>query len=110
MNIQRKIKISGFTMAEVAARMKNQRGGTGISQGSLSTAINGNPSIDKLREVADIIGMSLSELVADGDNSDFIAMIRRDGKYYHALSEDDLRALLDQWNAESERRQHRRLK
>ena len=42
-----------------------QRGGVGISQGALSTALNGNPTIDKLQEIADIIGVTLSELVAD---------------------------------------------
>lgn len=67
MKIQAKIKSKGFTVAQVAARMKNNRGGIGISQGSLSTALNGNPTIDKLKEVADIIGVSLSELVKEDD-------------------------------------------
>lgn len=68
MNIQKKIKDYGFTIAEVAAKMKNSRGGVGISQGSLSTALNANPTISRLQEIADIIGCSLSELVADEDN------------------------------------------
>lgn len=67
MNIQAKIRQQGFTIAQVAAKMKKKSGGVGISQGSLSTILNGNPTIDKLREVADIIGISLSELVADDD-------------------------------------------
>lgn len=67
MNIQAKIKRQGFTIAQVAARMKKKSGGIGISQGSLSTILNGNPTIDKLKEVADIIGLSLSELVSDDD-------------------------------------------
>lgn len=37
----------------------------GVSQGSLSTILNGNPTIDKLQEIASIIGVSVSELVAD---------------------------------------------
>lgn len=65
MNIQKVIKAHGFTIASVAAKLKNSRGGIGISQGSLSSTLNGNPSIDKLQEIADIIGVSLSELVAD---------------------------------------------
>lgn len=68
MNIQAKIKQQGFTIAQVAARMKKKSGGIGISQGSLSTILNGNPTIDKLREVASIIGLSLSELVSDDDD------------------------------------------
>ena len=69
MNIQAKIKRQGFTIAQVAARMKKKSGGIGISQGSLSTILNGNPTIDKLKEVADIIGLSLSELVSDDDDT-----------------------------------------
>ncbi len=65
MNIQSKIKQQGFTVAQVASMMKKKRGGVGISQGSLSTILNGNPTIDKLKEIADIIGIPLSELVAD---------------------------------------------
>lgn len=65
MNIQAKIKQQGFTIAQVAAQMKKKSGGVGISQGSLSTMLNGNPTIDKLKEIADIIGLTLSELVAE---------------------------------------------
>lgn len=65
MNIQAKIKAKGFTVAQVASQMRTNRGNIGMSQGSLSSMLNGNPTIDKLKEVADIIGMSLSELVAD---------------------------------------------
>ena len=65
MNIQKVIKAHGFTIASVAAKLKNSRGGIGISQGALSSTLNGNPSIDKLQEIADIIGVSLSELVSD---------------------------------------------
>lgn len=65
MNIQKVIKAHGFTIASVAAKLKNNRGGVGISQGALSSTLSGNPSIDKLKEIADIIGVSLSELVAD---------------------------------------------
>lgn len=65
MNIKKVIKAHGFTIASVAAKLKNSRGGIGISQGALSSTLNGNPSIDKLQEIADIIGVSLSELVAD---------------------------------------------
>lgn len=69
MNIQKKIKDYGFTIAEVAAKMKNSRGGVGISQGSLSTALNANPTISRLQEIADIIGCSLSELVANDEDN-----------------------------------------
>lgn len=66
MNIQKVIKQQGFTLASVAAKMKNEREGKiGMSQGSLSTMLNRNPTITRLQEIADIIGVSLSELVSD---------------------------------------------
>lgn len=65
MNVQKVIKSHGWTLERVAKQLKNQRGGIGISQGALSTALNGNPTIDKLQEIATVIGVSLSELVAD---------------------------------------------
>ena len=69
MNIQKKIKDYGFTIAEVAEKMKNSRGGIGISQGSLSTALNANPTISRLQEIADIIGCPLTDLLADADTT-----------------------------------------
>lgn len=69
MNIQKKIKEHGYTIAEVAEKMKNSRGGVGISQGSLSTALNANPTISRLQEIANIIGCSLPELVADDNDN-----------------------------------------
>lgn len=69
MNIQKKIKERGYTIAQVAEKMKNSRGGVGISQGSLSTALNANPTVSRLQEIADIIGCSLPELVADDNDN-----------------------------------------
>ena len=46
--------------------MTNKRGGKqGISQSSLSQLLNGKTPLDRLQEIADIIGISVSELVAD---------------------------------------------
>ncbi len=66
MDIQKIIKQRGFTIKSVADQMSNTRENkVGISQGSLSTILNGNPSLDRLQEIARIIGVSLSELVKD---------------------------------------------
>lgn len=66
MNIQKIIKRQGFTIASVAAKMKNEREGKiGMTQGTLSSMLNKNPTITRLQEIADIIGVSVSELVAD---------------------------------------------
>lgn len=66
MDIQKIIKQRGFTIKSVADQMSNTRENkVGISQGSLSTILNGNPSLDRLQEIARIIGVPLSELVKD---------------------------------------------
>ena len=93
MNIKDKIKSAGWTISDIAAKMKNKQGECGISQQSLSQIINGNPTIAKLQEIADIMGISLSELVAD-EKSDFTALIKKGDSLYSASSVEELEALL----------------
>ena len=66
MNIKEQIQKRGFTISQVAALM------TGITQSSLSQIINGNPSLDKLKEIASIIGISVSELLQDESDNTII--------------------------------------
>lgn len=54
-----------MTIAEVAARLKNSRGGFGISQPSMSSLINGNPTFSRLQEIATILNITVSDLVRD---------------------------------------------
>lgn len=74
MDIKKVIKKQGWTLERVAAEMKKPNGEKGLPQSSLSQLIiNGNPSYLKLQEIANIIGVSVSELVADdGDNCQHI--------------------------------------
>ena len=62
MNIKKVIKDKGWTLERLAAQMTNKDGSQGVSQ-----MLSGNPTLDKLKEIASIIGVSLSELVSDGD-------------------------------------------
>lgn len=69
MSIKEQIQKRGFTISQVAAMMTNKNGEKGMSQSSLSQIINGNPSLDKLREIASILGISVSELLKeDGED------------------------------------------
>ena len=65
MNIKKVIRERGWTLERLASEMKNKNGEKGVSQASVSQLINGNPTIDKLQEIAAIIGISVSELVMD---------------------------------------------
>lgn len=94
MNIKDKIKSAGWTISDIAAKMKNKQGEYGISQQSLSQIINGNPTISKLQEIADIIGMPLSELVSEHPSSDFTALIKKGDSMYSASSIEELETLI----------------
>lgn len=67
MNIKKVIKAKGWTLEKLASQMTNKDGSLGVSQATISQMINGNPTLDKLKEIASIIGVSLAELVADED-------------------------------------------
>ena len=68
MDIRKRIKEQGFTQEDVAAKMKKPNGEVGLSQASLSQIIiNGNPTYQKLKEIADIIGISVAALVREED-------------------------------------------
>jgi len=67
MNIKKIIKNKGWTLERLASQMMNKDGSRGVSQAALSQVINGNPTIEKLKEIAQIIGVSLPELVGDGE-------------------------------------------
>lgn len=72
MNIKEQIQKRGFTVSQVAALMTNKKGEKGITQSSLSQIINGNPSLDKLKEIASIIGVTVSDLLRDEDDNTFV--------------------------------------
>lgn len=62
-----------------------------MSQQSMSALLkdDANPSINKLREIADILGVTLSELVSD-DDCDFIALISDAGETLRFNSKREL--------------------
>lgn len=56
MRIKEAIKEQGLTVQEVARRM-------GVKSPTLSRAINGNPTIGMLQRIADVLEISISELI-----------------------------------------------
>lgn len=70
MDIKKVIKDSGWTLERLAAEMTNKTGQKGISQPSVSQIVNGNPTLDKLQEIAGIIGVPVSELVKEENKED----------------------------------------
>lgn len=80
MDIKKRIKERGMTIVQVAEKM-------GITQPSLSQIINGNPSFSKLCEIAEILGISVSELVSDDEASDASLVCPHCGKAIHVKIE-----------------------
>ena len=69
MDIKKAIKESGYTISKVAERL-------GIAQPSLTAQlINGTMSLSRAKEIADIIGVPLSELVADENEQQGASLI-----------------------------------
>lgn len=64
-SIKNVIKAKGFTLEQVASQMENKNGGKGITQSALTQMLNGNPSISRVKEIAKILGVTVSELVGD---------------------------------------------
>lgn len=81
-NIKKVIKEKGFTLEQVASQMKagvrnedairrlKQKGeeasrSFSITQSALSQMLKGNPSISRVKEIAEIVGVSVSELIGD---------------------------------------------
>ena len=62
-DIKKKLKELGFTTQQIADKL-------GISQQAVSQAINGNPSLSRLIEIAGAMGISVSELVSDTPQQD----------------------------------------
>ena len=61
MDIKKVIKDHGYNSQKIAKALN-------ISQQAVSQAINGNPSLSRLQEIAGVLGISVSELVADDNN------------------------------------------
>ena len=79
MDIAKRIKERGMKLEDVASRLTNNRGTIGISQPSMSSLINGNPSYSRLKEIADILGITISELVAD-DTEEMVVTVPKNVK------------------------------
>lgn len=107
MDIKAKIKKQGFTISEVAAKMTTTdaegKPKVGISQSALSQMITGNPTLQRLQEIASIIGVSISELVSDGD---FTAFVRNGGELRAFDSAESLKEYVDELCGEAKRPIH----
>ncbi len=82
------IKQKGYTIEDVAKKME-------IKRESLSRAINGNPTLDTLKKIADALDVSVPELFAPQSGSDFTALIDNGGELKRFDSAEELKRFLE---------------
>ena len=58
LNIKQAVAANGLTLTEVADRM-------GITKGSLSQTVNGNPTFAYLRRIAEAVGCSVKDFIGE---------------------------------------------
>ena len=84
----------GLTMADIAKQI-------GISRVNLSNSLNGNPTLSRLREVAKILGVEVSELFKPTSTGKEVrGYLECDGRIVRINSLDDIRRFV--FYAESE--------
>lgn len=76
--------MKGITLQELAKRM-------GVTYQSLYESMTKNPSLNKLRQIAEALGVELYELFKPDD---FLAVIRKGGETYTFEREEDLKEWL----------------
>jgi transcriptional regulator with XRE-family HTH domain len=90
MRIKEVIKEKGLTIAEVAEKM-------GSKQPTLSQQINGNPTIETLQKIADVIGVNVTEFFEP--DSGLYGLVTFKGKIYKIDSSEKLQKLVEDVNS-----------
>ena len=78
-----------ITMGEIAEKI-------GISPVNLSSSLNGNPTLNRLQEVADILNLEVADLFIREKQSRIFGYLEVDGKPRRIDSIDTLRNLLSE--------------
>lgn len=94
MNLKKIIKDNGYTLDALAAKMTNRDGTQGVTRQSVISIIQGNPSIGKLQEIANIIGVPVSVLVAEPSDESITGIINYNGKAIQANNFCELQAIM----------------
>ncbi len=87
LRIKELCKEKHITMAEIAAKI-------GINPITLSQSLNGNPTLSRLQEVADVLGVGVNELF-DTKIHSIYGCLWVNGKPYVVNTEDDVQKGLD---------------
>ena len=84
-------KEKGITLQDLSKKL-------GINYNSVHSIMTGNPKIDTLQKIADVLGVQITDLFEQA--SDFKALIDYKGSLYRANSINELRSLILQFEIE----------
>ena len=88
LRIKQLLKLSGMTLNQLAERI-------GINRVNLSSSINGNPTLDRLKQIADILEVNVSELFTDTKRNEVEGYIEYDGEIHKITKLSDSESLLE---------------
>jgi len=88
LRIKEILKEKNVTQEELA-------GNIGVTRSSFNKTINGTPTLDTLKKIADALDVTVPELFAPQNTSDFTAFIDYKGEMKRFDSAEDLKRFLD---------------
>lgn len=90
LRVQEICKEQGITMQDLAKKM-------GVTYQALYAAVSGNPTIGKLGDIANALGVNIIDLFeGNSQDSEVNGFVKVRGSLYEVHSFDDLRNLLKQ--------------
>ena len=87
LRIKELCKEKHITMIEIADRI-------GINAVTLSQSLNGNPTLSRLQQVADVLGVSVPDLFEKPDSKNIFGCLYVNGTPHIVNNKDDIQKLL----------------
>ena len=89
-------KEKGMTMQDIAEQI-------GINRVNLSNSLNGNPTLERLKQVADCLGVPVRELFRTGKEKKISGYLEYDGEIVKVTSLTDLQRFLDNFSGQGQK-------
>lgn len=65
MNLEEVIQLHGWNVAQIAPHIKRRDGNKGVSPAQLYSTLRNNPTIARIKEIADIMQLPVLQIVAE---------------------------------------------
>ena len=88
LRIKELCKLKGMTMQDIALALN-------INRVNLSSSLNGNPTLERLRQVANVLGVEISELFQPSRANEVRGFVEFQGEIFRINTPEDLFDLPD---------------